>query len=150
MKNIQTQIESRISAIVSTMTEEMIIVLREAAIEAVNGAFSRLGEQEKRPPTKTKRHEIATQSVVTTNGYETRETKISDGLLASLYNKIEEAPGKHMGEYAKMLGVPSKTLRIPMLKLRQSNQVKMIGQRSEALYFPIGWQKNQELSGHKN
>lgn len=58
-------------------------------------------------------------------------------LREKLFAQVSAQPGETMPVYAAALGVPVRSLTRPMSKLRRDGQVRCVGERNRARYFPL-------------
>lgn len=64
-------------------------------------------------------------------------TELADKLLA----RVCAQPGEGLAVYAKEMGVPARSLWRPMAKLRSAGQIRCVGERRFARYFPTVFTK---------
>ncbi len=128
MVNLQNQIEERINAMVG----EILVVVRRAALEAVNQALSGAGTPVS-PRSRAKPAKRQPQPAA---------PRRSPEQLASqrerLYAEISAQPGEGMALYANKLQVPVRALSLPAQQLRKAQRVRTVGQRDKMRYFPMG------------
>ena len=63
--------------------------------------------------------------------------ELADKLLA----RVCSQPGEGIAVYAKEMGVPARSLQRPMAKLRSAGQIRCVGERRFARYFPTVFTK---------
>jgi hypothetical protein len=129
MDNLQSEIEERIN----TMVGDLLVVVRRAAIEAVNNALSgtpgAVGRATvTRPPSSRGRKRTLAPR---------RSAEELSHLREQLYAEIVKSPGERMVYYASKLGMPTKPLSLLREQLLKSGQVRKVGQRDKMRYFPM-------------
>lgn len=60
-----------------------------------------------------------------------------DALAEQFMKAVEASPGETMLTLSKQLGVGARELHRPVSKLRAASRVRMVGERSQARYFPL-------------
>ncbi len=128
MVNLQNQIEERVNAMVG----EILVVVRRAAIEAVNqalsGASTAVSPRPRSKPGKRQSQPAAPR----------RSPEQLASQRERLYTEISELPGEGMALYASKLQVPVRALSLPARQLRKAQRVRTVGQRERMRYFPMG------------
>ncbi len=130
MDNLQAQIEERINVMVG----EILVVVRRAAIEAVNNSLSGTGAVA--APTSGRR--TAKRRKPSRAPKKHRSAKELASLSKRLYAEIEKSPGQGMALYAEKLGMPVRALSRPMQHLKKAEEVRTMGERDRMRYFPMG------------
>ena len=129
MENIQAMIEERIAALAS----DVMNAVRATAMESLSGALggqttSAKGRRPQLPKRKSRKRSVLPR----------RTSEEFAELRERLYEQIEAAPGETMSVYSKRLNMPSAELALVARKLRKSDRVRKVGERSDTRYFPMG------------
>lgn len=153
MSSINEQIESRVRPVVQErirqfvgeLTEELTVLVRQAAAEIVSQTLGADG-----PPTRgagrsrgagrTRGAPAASQPQTAANG--SSRIRRSPRQLAQqsrrLREHVEKHPGERMEQIATALGSSTKELRRPMQQLIDDGAVRREGERRASRYFPPG------------
>jgi hypothetical protein len=127
MENLQAQIENRIDVMVG----EVLVLVRQAAHDAINNALSgttELGKSTTEPKRRKSR-------VMTLQQRRTPEQLAE--LAEQLYQQVDKQPGQGMAVYAEALSIPAKDLGVVMRRLRKAGRVRTLGDRDRTRYFPM-------------
>ena len=127
MENLQVQIEERINAMVG----DVLVLLRQAANDAVNNALSGTaatvgaGTGQKRSKRRVSKPQAR------------RSPEEITKLCERLYQKIDENPGQGMAAYAEALAVGARDLGVVVRRLKKGGRVRTVGERDRMRYFPM-------------
>ena len=129
-RELDRQIQDRIA----TFVEEINVLVRAAALEAVNEA---LGGQV--PATGLRRAPKARKGAKATAKKGKRARRTADQvktLAAKLEKAVKATPGQRLGDLATQLRLDTKDARRPMSMLLDADKVRTEGQRGGTRYFP--------------
>jgi len=130
MQNLQSQIENRIDKMVA----DVLVLVRSAAIDAVNNA---LNNSEAKPPVNQVRGKKRRESAKNKKKSTRRTTEEIQNIADDLYKQIEDNPGEQIIFYKEKMGLSTKELDSPMRILKREERVKSTGERNEMRYFPM-------------
>jgi hypothetical protein len=135
MKSIETIIEEEVGLAV----ERIMRASRDAALAMFEQKFSLSGMGAAGPrgsslatstralPAKPKR------KAATPHRSEEEIAALEERLLAT----VRSNPGLPMATLAQQIGATSAELRVPVVRLKAKKQLKLVGQRQSACYFPV-------------
>jgi hypothetical protein len=66
-----------------------------------------------------------------------RTTEELEALGARLLEAVKASPGETMLTLAKRVGIRARELQRPVQLLRRTGRIRMVGQRSQARYYPM-------------
>jgi predicted HTH transcriptional regulator len=112
---------------IEALVQEHIAAIREAAMAAMQRAFS----QSAPPPASTDRR----RGKRTASTY--RSAEEIGAVQEKIYNQVSATPGLGGAKLAEILGISTKEMHRPMAKLKKAGLVHSVGQRSETTYFPL-------------
>ncbi len=125
MKNAHTSQD--LAQQIEQLVHSHLAAVRAEAEAAVVRVFAGTAPAVARPP-KNSRRANATK----------RRTRDEIGQLSQrLLALVVDNPGEPMAALAPQLGLTPRDLQLPMTQLRKSGQVRSIGQRHQARYFPL-------------
>lgn len=132
MSDVEQQIQDRVEAFVSELSE----LVRQAALEAVSAALGgtagagRRGRRAAAAPG-------ASRGRSRPKGQKRTPAEL-ERLVGSVKAYVSKSPGQGVEKMARDLGVPSKELVLPIKKLIASKDIKTRGQKRATKYFPGG------------
>lgn len=135
MPDLQRQINDRVAAFVSDVTE----IARQAAMETLTHALdsgSGNGAATSRRPAPSNYAQPTTARRGRGGGKRTHEEL--EQTAGSLKAHIEAHPGQRMEEIARALGSTTRDLALPVKKLLADKQIRTEGQKRATKYFPGG------------
>jgi len=112
-------------------------VIRAAALTAFDQQFH-LFERQPPPQQVALPHSRARPSPARNRAAPQRPADEIATLETKLLAVVRANPGGTMAELAPMVGAKSADLRVPVVRLRAKKQIKLVGQRQFARYFPVG------------
>jgi hypothetical protein len=128
-------LESIINEEVALAVERIVRASRAVALAAFDQQFDQLRDQSQ--------HQQVKPSPSATSGQRPRKRPAPQrsaeeiaALEARLLAAVHSNPGQSMAELASMVGVRSAELRVPVVRLKAKKQLKLVGQRQFASYFP--------------
>lgn len=131
--NIHQQVEARVQAFVSELSE----LVRAAALEAVSdalGGTAPAGARRGRP--KGAKGKSTTAVAAKPHGKRGKRTSEQvDQMAAQIYEHVKKHPGASVELMAKAFKHPSKVLTLPIAKLMASKKLKTTGQKRGTKYF---------------
>lgn len=131
-------IEKQIRASIESFVAELNALVRQAAVEAVQGA---LGGNSDSNPRNTRRNARAPVqgSAPRRRARRGRRVKRSPKTLARLQSRlldeISRTPGQRIEAISRSMGVSTKDLNLPIKKLLESNRIKKRGEKRATEYF---------------
>lgn len=134
MKTLEAIIEEEVALAV----ERIVRASRATALAAFEHHFDQLRHQS------PQEHAGVPRATRVPAGAKNREAlpHRSDGEIDSLATRflaaVRSNPGQTMGALAPQVGVKPSELRVPVVRLRAKKQIKLVGQRQFACYFPVG------------
>ncbi len=132
--NLDVHLRTRIDGFV----EEISALVRAAAVEAVQEAFTN-GAPGRRSPKRKARKKAAKKS-----GKRVRRSAAQvDVLAAGALAAIKRKPGRRLGEIAKEIRSTTKDVRRPVQTLLDEKKVRTTGQRGGTRYFPATGRKKK-------
>ena len=113
------------------MVGDVLVLLRQAANDAVNNALSGTaatvgaGTGQKRSKRRVSKPQAR------------RSPEEITKLCERLYQKIDENPGQGMAAYAEALAVGARDLGVVVRRLKKGGRVRTVGERDRMRYFPM-------------
>ena len=118
----------RLERQIEKLIRDHLVECRDAAAAAVARAFTAVVEKPKQ--------RRATQSTARATGPRRNREELA-AIAEKLYEAVCIMPGEKMTVLAAHLGVPSRSLRLPAKRLKETNRVRTVGQRQHMRYFPM-------------
>ena len=131
-------IEKQIRASIESFVAELNALVRQAAMEAVQGA---LGGNSDSNPRKTARNPKTSDQAPTPRrrGRRGRRVKRSPKTLARLQSRlldeISRRPGQRIEAISRSMGVSTKDLNLPIKKLLEAKRIEKRGEKRATEYF---------------
>lgn len=127
MTDLQSQVNSRVSAFVAEITE----LARKAAYEMLASALD-----QEQPAAGRGRRSVARGAAQSRRKGAKRTPEELSAMADSFLAYIKESPGQRMENIAKALGYSTQELTLPVKKLLGSGQIKVEGQKRATSYYP--------------
>ncbi len=127
--------ENRIRELTDSFVAELSVVIHEAALEAVRGALEGTAAPVRRrgPRAGSKRKKAASRS---RGGKRLRRsTGDVEAMAASILSYVKSNPGCSATDLAAELGVTTKDVRLPLVKLLEEKKLRTEGQARGTKYF---------------
>lgn len=129
-------LESIIDEEVALAVERIARASRAAALAAFDRHFDQLGRQPQRQQDAPSG--MAAPGRQTKNRTRShRSTEEIAALEAQLLAAVRTTPGQSMAALAPQVGAKPKELRVPVVRLKEKKQIKLVGQGQSACYFPV-------------
>ena len=134
MKTLEAIIEEEVAEAV----ERIVRASRATAIAAFEHQFDQLRREPQRQKTAATRAETPSRAKTKTREAQPhRSDEEIDRLATRFLAAVRSNPGKTMGVLAPQIGAKASELRVPVVRLRANKQIKLVGQRQFACYFPV-------------
>lgn len=133
MAKIDSELRSRIDAFV----EELTSLVKQAALESVSAALGNGAVAAKRGPGRPKGSTAAPKAAPARrgrSGKRTPEEVAKTGAMVADY--IKANPGQGVEGIGKALGLATKELQLPIVRLLETKAITSKGQRRGTKYFP--------------
>ena len=132
--------EKRIRELTDTFVAELSVVIHEAALEAVRGALEGASAPAGRrgPRAGAKRKKAAASGRPRGGKRVRRSTGDVEAMAASILSYVKANPGCSATELAAELGVTTKDVRLPLVKLLEEKKLRTEGQARGTKYFAGG------------
>jgi hypothetical protein len=131
-------IEKQIRASIESFVAELDALVRQAAVEAVQGA---LGGNSDSNPRKTNRSPKASDQAPTPRRRSRRGRRVKRSpkalakLQSRLLDEISRKPGQRIEAISRSMGVSTKDLNLPIKKLLESKRIQKRGEKRATEYF---------------
>jgi hypothetical protein len=124
-QNLDSEIRSRIE----TFLEEISTLLKKAALESVRAALGDGATPVRRGPGRPPK------SAATRGGGGKRSSEQVDEMAGRILAYVKSNAGESLEAISRAIGVPTKELKLPVIKLLGSRQLKKTGQKRGTKYF---------------
>ena len=131
-------IEKQIRASIESFVAELNALVRQAAVDAVQGALG--GNSDSNPRGSKRNPRVAAQTPtprrrVRRGRRVKRSPKTLARLQSRLLDEISRKPGQRIEAISRSMGVSTKDLNLPIKKLLESNRIQKRGEKRATEYY---------------
>jgi hypothetical protein len=143
MKDFDAVLEQKIE----TFVGELNALVRQAAVDAVKDALSRKGAKATAPKRTGKKEPLAPKEMTTPEKVGRRSPEQLARTVTKVRKHVQAKPGQIVEQIGTALGMPTKDLVLPLMKLLKSGELRKTGIKRNTKYFPT--ETTKELGAKK-
>jgi hypothetical protein len=127
----QSTLDSELRSKIDSFLEELSTLVKQAALDSVHAALGNGGAPLRRGPGRPR----GRASAATAGAGGKRSSDQVDATAARIATFVRSNPGSRLEQIAAGLGTASQELKLPVIKLLGSKQLKKTGQKRGTKYF---------------
>lgn len=131
----RTNLDSEIRSRIETFLEEISSLLKQAALESVRAALGDGATPVQRGPGRPPKSAGARSVGRPRGGGGKRSSEQVDEMASRILAYVKTNAGESLEAISRAIGVPTKEMKLPVIKLLSTRQLKKTGQKRGTKYF---------------